>query len=707
MQNINAISFKIIPLETSGAIAVIALNQPPANILTLTLRRELLSCFEKAEADDNIQAILLTAEGNVFCAGADINEIETGDAYIEPILPTILNRIDASKKLCVAAVDGLALGGGMELALACDYRVGGPRAKFGLPEIKLGLLPGGGGTQRLPRIAGIQASIELITSGNPIGSGKALACHIIDEAVPAETPFPEAAIGYTQSLLDNHAPVFDYSAIPLEKNKQVNNALQTFRESLSPGSPDYQATMRCIDAIEAAYDLPFYEGLQKEADLFIEAMQTPYAKAMWNLFFAERNAGKLPDMDITRRPEEILKVAVIGAGNMGCGIAMNFSNIGLHTVLLDMNEENVARGLQHIEQQYTRAVSKGKLSSKELDDRMRLLSGATDYQAIADADLVIEAVFEDMTVKKAVFTELDKVCKPGAILATNTSTLDVNEIAAFTQRPADVIGLHFFNPADRMRLLEVVRGRETSDSVLVSVLDLARKIKKLPVVVNVCFGFVGNRMLEPYAREAFRMILEGASPEQVDRVLTVFGFAMGVASMYDLVGLDVAYQARAPLTHKEKDPSYHKLMDELYLMERYGKKNGAGLYRYDDQGKKIIAPEVNDIAARLAAELGIERREISDREIEERCLFTLINEGAQILHEKIAYRASDCDLIWVNGFGFPNWRGGPMHYANQLGLPKIYNALLKYREQLGNYGKLWFNPSPLLKELAEKQQRFI
>lgn len=703
----NAVSFK-----KNGAIAIITLHLPPANLLTLALRQELLVCIEKAEANNNIRAILLTAEGTVFCAGADINEIETGDAYIEPILPTILNRIDASKKLCVAAVDGLALGGGMELALACDYRVGGPRARFGLPEIKLGLLPGGGGTQRLPRIAGIQASIELITSGKPIGVRKALDYHIIDQAVPADTPFLEAAIGYTQSLLDNHAPVFDYSAIPLEKNKQVNDALQTFRESLSPDAPDYQATMRCIDAIEAAYDLPFFEGLQKEAELFIEAMQTPYAKAMWHLFFAERNAGKLPDMDITRKPDKafkvkVFKVAVIGAGNMGCGIAINFSNIGLHTMLLDMNEENVARGLQRIEQQYTRAVSKGKLSSKELNDRMRLLSGATDYQSIAAADLVIEAVFEDMAVKKVVFTELDKVCKAGAILATNTSTLDVNEIAAFTQRPADVVGLHFFNPADRMRLLEVVRGRETSDRVLVSVLNLARNIKKLPVVVNVCFGFVGNRMLEPYAREAFRMILEGASPQQVDRVLTDFGFAMGVVSMYDLVGLDVAYQARAPLTHKDKDPSYHKLMDELYWLERYGKKNGVGLYRYDDQGNKHNDPEVIEIAARLAKELDIQQREISDREIEERCLFTLINEGAQILHEKIAYRASDCDLIWVNGFGFPNWRGGPMHYANQLGLQKIYHALLKYREQLGDYGKLWFNPSPLLKELAEQQQRFI
>ncbi len=702
----NSASSTPVKLEKIGSIALISVNHAPANILSLPLRRELLSCFLQAEGDTDVNAIVITSAVNIFSAGADITEIDSGAAYTAPILPDILDRIDASSTLCVAAINGAAIGGGMELTLACDYRVGGSKAAFQLPEITLGLLPGAGGTQRLPRITGARHALNIILSGKSVSAEFARDIDLLDHLVMDDECFLEDAIAFTQALVRSNAPVRDCRFIGLEKCPEVRGQLELQREAIATAAPDRVVKSRCIDAVEAAYDLALPAGIELEAQLFREALAEPYAQAMRYLFEAERSAKHIPEMDSSVPAMSIEKVAVIGAGSMGRGIATNFSSLGLPTIIVDRDPDAVEKALQHIEKSCGIRLEKGLLDTTTFKRAMDSLVGATTYDAVGDVDLVIEAVFEDLGVKQEVFVELDKHCKQETILATNTSTLNVNAIADFTTRPDKVVGLHFFNPADRMRLLEVIRGKRTSASTLKSVFELARAIGKLPIVVNVCYGFVANRMLEPFAREAFRMILEGACPEQVDRVLTDFGFSMGVVSMYDLVGLDVAYQARSVLSHKEQDPGYHALMDELYALKRYGRKTGLGIYRYDTTGKKHSDPQVAVIATRLASELGIRRREISPQEILERCLFTLINEGAQILEEKIAYRASDCDLIWVNGFGFPNWRGGPLHYANQIGIPVIHRALLKYREQLGDYGRLWYTPSVGLEKLATTNSTF-
>ncbi len=686
-----------------NTIAVITLNAPPVNSLGHAMRSAIHQAFQQALADETVAGILIQSATKLFCGGADISEFGTEHAFAEPSLPFLCNQIEASSKPIVAAINGMALGGGFELALACDYRIAPSSAKLGLPEVHLGLLPGAGGTQRLPRLANPAFALDMIVSGKPV-SASLLAEYGVIDAVLDDADFPAAALAFTQTLIAENAECRSCATLPAPK---VDAQLFTdFRTHNARKLRGFYAPERCIQAVEAACSLPFEAGLAKEAALFEECMHTPQARAQQHLFFAERKALKIPGINANVPPRTIQRVAVIGSGTMGGGIAMNFINAGIPTLLLDLSEEALEKGLAVIRRNYEISLKKGRFTETQVKQRLALLSTTTDYADLKAVDLVIEAVFENMEIKRKVFTALDTHCKAGAILATNTSTLDVNAIAAATRRPEDVVGLHFFSPANVMKLLEIVRADYTANDVIVTTLKMAKVIGKVPTVVGVCFGFVGNRMLEPYGREASRLLLEGASPGQIDRAITEFGMAMGPLAMSDLAGIDVGYLVRESRREEiAHEPSYQLVQDALYKQGRYGQKTGRGNYLYTGRTQSED-PEVLTLARTLAEELGIVQREISDEEIVERCVFSLINEGAQILDEGIAYRASDCDLIWVNGYGFPAWRGGPMHYADEIGLKCIVAAIEKYRSQLGDYGEKWFTPAPLLKRLSEEGRQF-
>lgn len=687
-----------------GRIAVISLNNPPVNSLGIATRTGVQDAFRKAIADDSVSAIVLASDGRIFCGGADISEFGTDLTWQEPTLPQLCDELEASSKPLIAAINGMALGGGLELALACDYRISADNAKLGLPEVNLGILPGAGGTQRLPRLANVKTALEMITSGQPVSATKALEAGLVNRL--AKDDLLETAIAYAEELLDSNAPVLSCVDLNVDTSDLEDDYFDQFRASIERKTRGYFAPEACIQAIEAACKLPLAQGLIKERELFDACLETPQARAQQHLFFAERAATKVPGVDPKTPARQINQVAIIGAGTMGGGIAINFINAGIPVKLLELKEEALARGLGVIRQNYGISVQRGRLTQAQVEERMALLQGTLSYDDVADADLVIEAVFESMDVKRAVFGKLDKVCKPGAILASNTSTLDLDAIAAITSRPQDVIGLHFFSPANVMRLLEIVRGAETADDVIVTALQIAKAIRKVPVVVGVCFSFVGNRMLEPYAREAHRLVLEGASPAQVDKVLTDFGMAIGPLSMYDLAGIDIGFLVRESrrdaISH---DASYCLIADRLYALGRYGQKTGRGFYIYEGREKRED-PEVVALAKEIAEELGIERREISDQEILERCVYMLVNEGADILDEGIAYRSGDCDIVWVNGYGFPAWRGGPMQYAEETGLPNIHASIEHYRDTLRAYGEMWFQPSKLLVQRATEGKRF-
>ena len=688
-------------------IAVITMDSPPVNGLGQALRQGIQDSYRQARDDDKVQAIVIASASKLFCGGADISEFGNPEAVEEPYLQEVCNELEASTKPIVAAINGVALGGGCELALACDYRIALPQAIIGLPEVTLGLVPGAGGTQRMPRIAGVELATQMITGGAPIKASEAHDSGVIDRLADDNGDFLETAIAYTKELLDCDAPVRSCAEISVDTSQLPENFFDDFRNSIARRTRGYFAPECCIQAIEAACELPLAEGLAKEQALFIQCLNSPQARAQQHLFFAERAVTKIPGIDPKTPTRDIKKVAVIGSGTMGGGIAMNFANAGFDTVILDLNAEALERGIGVIRNNYEISAKKGKLTAEQVEQRMGLLGTTTEYSDIADVDLVIEAVFENMDIKKKVFQTLDEICKPGAILATNTSTLDVDEIAAVTSRPSDVVGLHFFSPANVMRLLEVVRGAKTADDVLITTLKIAQRIKKIPVVSGVCYGFIGNRMLEPYGREAARLILEGATPAQIDRVLYDFGFAMGYCSTMDLAGLDIGYLVRQENkdTSYGLDPGYAAICDKLYELGRYGQKTGRGFYIYEGRDKQED-PEVMTLAAELAAKHGIEQRDISDQEILERTVYMLINEGAQILDEGIAIRASDIDIVYCNGYGFPAHRGGPMQYANEIGLDTVLAAINKYRQSLGAYGEQYFKPAPLLEKLASEGKNF-
>ena len=680
------------------------MQSAPVNALSRAVRVGLIDGIESALSDDSVSAIVITSSLALFSGGADISEFSGGD--LSPNLPEVLDKIENATKPVVAVLPGPAFGGGLEVALACHHRITFAGNQVGLPEVNLGILPGAGGTQRLPRLADPATALTMIVTGKPTSVVKLPG--VFDKISDKPEHLLEDTKQYLASLNAENG-IKRTSDITLTMSEEVQGVFDAVTAQTKKAARGFFAPLKCIEAVKGAYTLAFTDGLKHEGKLFMECMNTPQARAQQHFFFAERAAGHVSDFDKSTPERSIEKVAVIGAGTMGGGIAMNFANAGIPVTMLELKQEALDKGLALIRKNYENSAKKGKLTQEQVETRMALLSGTTTYDDLADVDLVIEAVFEKMEVKKTVFTTLDKVCKPGAILASNTSTLDVNEIAACTSRPQDVIGLHFFSPANVMKLLEVVKAEDTSADVIKTCMKLAKRIKKVAVLVGVCFGFVGNRMIEPYGREANRLLLEGASPEQVDRVLTQFGMPMGPFTMGDMAGLDIGYYVRqsrqAFISH---DPTYGAVADRLVEKDRNGLKTGRGAYLYEAGSRVPIPdPEVLEIAKQEAARLGVTQRDdISDEEILVRCLYTLINEGACILEEGIAAKSSDIDVIYVYGYGFPVYRGGPMQYADEVGLGEIVDKLSTYAEKLGDYGKMWLQPSDLLIKLAQERSSF-
>jgi len=680
-------------------IALIELNSPPVNALDLKMRKALSASIAELGTDDEIKAMVICSALPVFCGGADINEFQTGQLWEKPDLPDLCLAIENSIKPVIAAIVGAAMGGALEVALACDYRVASEDAVMGLPEIKLGLLPGSGGTQRLPRIVGLEVATRMILSGDPVKGEYALSCGLVDALFENDQDFSTHVLDFATRVSHEGDPKRSCEDMTV-KHPDPRGFLREFRYQIAPKSKNLVAPERCLESIKAACELPMVEGLAQEKAGFAELLDTPQSRAGRHLFFAERECTKIPGVTRADQPRDITSVAVIGAGTMGRGIAITFLQAGYPVALLETAQGALELGLEKVREHFQRASQKGRLSADRAEAIAANATGTLSYGDLAEADLIIEAAFESMDVKRQIFEALDRHAKPGAILASNTSTLDLDEIAAVTSRPEDVIGLHFFSPANVMRLLEVVRGAKTAPDVIATAITVAKKIRKLPVTVGVCYGFVGNRMLEPYFREGSRLLLEGATPKQVDDVLEGFGMAMGIHAMADLAGVDVGarvrQERRSEIAH---DPTYQAVQDRLFELGRLGQKTGRGSYVYEGR-TRVEDPEIVQISAHLADLHGVKRRDIDDQEILERCLFPLINEGFLILEEGIATRPGDCDLIWVNGYGFPNWRGGPMHYADEIGLSQILERMTHYRQSLGTYGEMWFTPAPLLEQLA-------
>ena len=692
--------------KISEAIAIITLDQPPVNSLGHALRSAIKTAVESAVEDPAVSAILVTGSDKLFSAGADITEFESGPFWEEPALHELCNYLEACPKLLVFALNGTTMGGALELALTGDYRLARPGARLGFPEVTLGIIPGAGGTQRLPRRIDPATALDMIVTGKPIAAERALELGLVDQIADPEADFRAAALTWVKSLLQEKAARHRCPDLPQPEAVLTEEYLADYRKSMARQLRGFYAPEQAIRAVEAACRLPLSKGLDYEMELFKSCVDTPQHRAQKHLFFAERAAKKIPGIGAETGPRRVDGVGVVGSGTMGGGITMSFLAAGIPVTLVDVSDEALQKGLDRMKSNYAVSVKRGRLGQEQVDRQLSLLTTTTDYGVLADADLVIEAVFEKFDLKEKVLSELDRICKAGCILASNTSTLDLNRLAGVTSRPGDVVGMHFFSPANVMRLLEVVRGEKTEPEVLATVLEVGRRIRKLPIVVGVCYGFVGNRMLEPYMREAQRLVLEGAEPARVDKALTGFGMAMGPITMMDMIGLDVLYLMREgnrdAISH---DPGYAVLGDELCRMDRYGQKTGRGYYLHEGR-KQEDDPELTALAERLAGELGVERREIDDEEIVQRCIYPLIDEGARILEEGIAYRAGDIDLIYTNGYGFPVWRGGPMQYAGEIGLDKIRTALDHYRKSLGDYGEMWFQPSELVKKLAASGQTF-
>mgnify|MGYP003632424052 CR=1 FL=1 len=702
--SIQAVAYELVEQGVDSNVAVLWMQNPPVNALSKAVRVGLISALQQALADDSVKVIVISSKQNLFSGGADISEFSGGD--FEPPLPAVLELIENANKPIVAVLNGPAFGGGLEVALSCHYRVTFAANKVGLPEVNLGILPGAGGTQRLPRLAGVAQALDMIVSGRPVAAKKLAG--VFDLVVEQAENLLKEAMAFCAALISDGAAVKRTCDITIDPSTAPAELFAQYRQGIAKQARGFFAPERCIQAVEAAVSLPFDAGLVREGELFMQCMASKEARAQQHFFFAERAASHVKDYDKSTPVRDIQKVGIIGAGTMGGGIAMNFANAGIPVTLLELKKEALDKGLALIRKNYENSAKKGKLTVAQVEERMSLLGGSTSYSDLADVDLVIEAVFEKMSVKQEVFKSLDAVCKPGAILASNTSTLDLNEIAAATKRPQDVIGLHFFSPANVMKLLEVVKGEKTSADVIKTTMMMAKKINKVAVLVGVCFGFVGNRMIECYGREANRLMLEGASPEHVDKIIYDFGMPMGPFTMGDMAGQDIGYFVRQSRQEFIKhDPSYCIIADKLVEQGRVGLKVGKGAYLYAEGSRTPIPdPAVAEIAKQEADRLGIKQRKISEQEILERIIFPLINEGALILEEGIAAKSSDIDVIYVYGYGFPVYRGGPMQYADEIGLKTVYDAMCKYRDELGEYGGHWFQPAPLLKKLAEQGKRF-
>jgi 3-hydroxyacyl-CoA dehydrogenase len=686
--------------KVNGDVAVITLNNPPVNGLGHATRTAAVEGIKKAQEDSAVKAIVITGAGKAFSGGADIKEFNTPKALAEPTLHTLINVVENCEKPVVAAIHSVCMGGGLELALGCHYRVASPGAQIALPEVKLGILPGAGGTQRLPRVLGLEMALNMIVSGNPVLSEKLAKTGLFSELI--EGDLLEGAIAFAKNIADER---------PLPKVRDIKidypnheAFLQFSRNTVAAMAGPFPAPLKCVEAVAAAVTQKFDEGMKVERALFMELVQTNESKALRHSFFGERAASKIPDVPEGTPSRPIKTAAVVGAGTMGGGIAMNFANAGIPVTILETKQEALDKGLATIRKNYENTMKKGKLTQEKFEQRTGLIKGTLSYDDIAQADIVVEAVFEDMNVKQQVFSKLDEVMKPGAILASNTSTLDVNKIAGFTKRPQDVIGTHFFSPANVMKLLEIVRGEKTGKDVLATTMGLAKKIKKTGVVSGVCDGFIGNRMIEQYSRQAGFLLEEGALPEQVDKAIEKFGFAMGPFRMGDLAGNDIGWYIRKRRYVEKPEVTYSKTADLLCEMGRFGQKTGSGWYDYKAGDRKPYpAQVVNDMVVKHSADLGIERRKISDQEIVERLVYSLVNEGAKILEEGIAMRASDIDMVYLTGYGFPLFRGGPMFYADTVGLQNVVMAMEKYVK--GRHGDAW-KPAPLLAKLAAEGKSF-
>lgn len=693
--------------QVHGNVAVITMANPPVNGLGHATRLGIVQGLETANADAAVKAIVITGAGAAFSGGADIKEFGTDKALQQPNLHAVIEAVENSSKPVVAAIHSVCMGGGLELALGCHYRVAAPGTSVALPEVKLGILPGAGGTQRLPRVVGVEAALNMIVSGEPVKSemiGAMPGQKLFDKMAASPASLAEEALAFAQS-------VADVRPLPLVRNlpckhPQGEAYFQFARNMVKGMAKNFPAPAKCVDAVEAATKRKFADGLQYERELFINLMWTPESRALRHIFFSERAASKIPDVPSDTPQRTIQKVGVIGAGTMGGGITMNFLNAGIPVTILETKQEALDRGIATIRKNYEAQVKKGKLKEDKYQQRMALLSTTLAYGDLKDADLIIEAVFEEMGVKEAVFKQLDEVAKPGAILASNTSTLDVDQIAAFTKRPQDVVGMHFFSPANVMKLLEVVRGKQTAKDVLATVMAVAKKIKKTAVVSGVCDGFIGNRMIERYSQQAGFLLDEGATPQQVDKAIEKFGFAMGPFRMGDLAGNDIGWAIRKRRAIETPDMKYSKTADLLCEMGRFGQKTGAGWYDYQAGKRDAIPSEVvNQMIEQHRKALGVAPRKISDEEIVQRLVYALVNEGAKILDEGIASKSGDIDMVYLTGYGFPIHRGGPMHYASEVGLFNVVQAMKRFAANPLDDAKAWA-PAPLLTRLAAEGQAF-
>lgn len=679
-----AVSYKV-----TESIGIISINSPPVNALGHPVRKGILIGIEQAIKDDQIKAIIIICRGRTFCAGADIREF--GKPPIEPVLIKVLPEVDACPKPVIAAIHGTALGGGLELALSCNFRVAVESAKLGLPESKLGLLPGAGGTQRLPRVVGVEKALDMIVYGNPVSANEAFEIGLIDLIIDKD--LETGAIDFTNKILAENLPVPRISEnnekiLPYRGNTQIFDA---FRKKIAKKTRGFLAPESIIKAIEGAVSMDFDQGVKYERELFQGLMNDSQSSAQRYFFFAERKVAKIPDLPKDTPQIDINSMGIIGAGTMGVGIVIAFLDSGMPVTLVEQKQDFLDKGVDKIQKHYQNQVAKKRMTQKTADERINRLTGSLSMNDLSDVDMVIEVVFEDIDLKKSIFTQLDSICKEGAILASNTSFLNVNEIAACTQRPEYVIGLHFFNPANIMKSLEIVRGDKTSKSVLATAVTISKRIGKIAVVVGVCYGFAGNRMFVKRSREVGKLILEGATADQIDRVIYNFGFPMGPFVLGDLVGLDVGW--------KKETSTGTTLKDKLCELERYGIKSGKGYYKYEKGSHRPIPdPTLNEIIEDVAQEQKIIRRTVSDKEIEDRCIYALINEGAKIVEEGIAIRPSDIDVLYVYGYGWPKYRGGPMFYADLIGLENVTSTLKEFESKYGNEWK----PAPLLEKLVRE-----
>ena len=688
--------------ELRGPVAVITFDHPPINGLGAALRTGLLADLDRALADAAVQAIVVTGSDRAFSGGADVKEFGTAAAAREPRLPAVIAALESSPKPVVAAIAGVCMGGGLELALGAHYRVAKADAQIALPEVKLGLLPGAGGTQRLPRAIGLEAALNMIVSGATVPAAQLKGTALLDEVVDADPA--AAAVALAQRVVAEKLPLKRLRDLKV-KDPQAEAFLQFTRNTVGAMSKNFPAPLKCVEAVALCLSKPFDEALRLEREMFLSLMNTPESRAQRHLFAAERAVSKLPDVPEGTPLRPIAKVGVIGAGTMGGGITMNFLNAGIPVVLLEMKQEALDKGLATIRRNYENSAKKGKLKAEQVQQRMALVTPTLAYDGFKDVDLVIEAVFESMDVKQQVFKTLDEVCKPGAILASNTSYLNIDAIAATTKRPQDVLGLHFFSPANVMKLLEVVRGAKTAPDVLATCMALAKKIKKVAVVSGVCDGFIGNRMLARYGAAAGGLINAGALPQQIDGALQGFGMAMGPFRMGDLAGLDIGWATRKRKAAEAGVEMKPVVADKLCEAGRFGQKTGAGWYRYEPGARDPIPdPVTQGLIEQYRKDNGITARKVDDAEVVERCIFALVNEGARILAEGIAARASDIDIVYLNGYGFPLHRGGPMQYADTVGLPTVVRALRRFAAEPGA-DPSW-QPAPLLLQLAEDGKTF-